>query len=130
MPSPHEKRRSRAEYARLWRSNNPERERARRERLRETRRSQGQECRERMLKTIHGFFGNVCQYCGFSDQRALQLDHISGNGSSDRMTIYQKYHLIQERPVDARTKFQLLCANCNWIKRVVNHEYKTGVANA
>ena len=57
-----------------------------------------------------------CSRCGYSDIRALQIDHINGGGSVHRNSftsnkVYMKY--IRENPHE----FQILCANCNWIKK-------------
>lgn len=68
--------------------------------------------------------GGKCQHCGFSDSRALQVDHINGDGATERKsgkgnpshTIYRKILAKQTE------QYQLLCANCNWIKRVENEE--------
>lgn len=61
--------------------------------------------------------------CGFSDSRALQFDHIHGNGAENRrkrrMSSSTLYRHILKVKGDG---FQLLCANCNWIKRYENHE--------
>jgi len=68
--------------------------------------------------------GGKCVKCGFSDPRALQIDHINGGGHSERKkirstTIYSK--IISNYNVE-KYKYQLLCANCNWIKRYENNE--------
>ncbi len=64
---------------------------------------------------------------GCNDPRALQIDHINGDGykykNSYKSEIYYILKLIKENPDKVRKKFQLLCANCNWIKRAENHEY-------
>lgn len=69
--------------------------------------------------------GKRCVICGFSDIRALQFDHINGDGYKERrkcaITYYYKY--IND-PELAKKKFQVLCANCNWIKRYENKEHK------
>lgn len=65
--------------------------------------------------------GNKCCRCGYSDIRALQLDHLLGDGYLERNKS-NKYYV--ENPLEAIFKFQLLCANCNWIKRVEQKEYK------
>ena len=39
-----------------------------------------QEQRKEMIKLL----GNTCIKCGFSDIRALQVDHINGGGSNER----------------------------------------------
>lgn len=72
--------------------------------------------------------GRKCRHCGFSDLRALQIDHRNGNGSKLNKDLGigsssdpRFYRYVISHPED----FQLLCANCNWIKRYeekeVNH---------
>lgn len=66
-------------------------------------------------------FGSVCCRCGFDDIRALQLDHIHGGGHKERCsmgsgTYYRKILKLSE--LELHGKFQLLCANCNWIKHL------------
>lgn len=74
------------------------------------------------------FLGNKCSRCGFDDPRALQIDHINGHGSKDR-----KNRGWSKRYKDILcgkdTSFQLLCANCNWIKRVEERETHHGYAS-
>lgn len=73
------------------------------------------------------FFGNVCVRCGFSDQRALHLDHIKGGGNEERVLgkhgLHDKWKMTRDTPEEARATFQLLCANCNNIKRDEDYEY-------
>ncbi len=61
------------------------------------------------------FLGGKCVRCGFSDHRALQIDHKKGRVKEPRqdMTCTKLYAdvLINSH------KYQILCANCNWIKR-------------
>ena len=67
-------------------------------------------------------FGGRCIKCGFMDKRALQIDHINGGGKSDRdgkITGFYKKVLK-----DKSGKYQLLCANCNLIKRIENREFR------
>jgi len=72
--------------------------------------------------------GKICR-CGFSDHRALQLDHIFGGGTKERNgqiktdKVISYYLWIIKNPELAKKKFQLLCANCNWIKRSEKQEY-------
>ena len=68
-------------------------------------------------------FGGCCGRCGFSDVRALQVDHVSGGGNRDqkRRTSYKYYiHVIE----DTSGRYQLLCANCNTIKKIENGEHR------
>jgi len=58
--------------------------------------------------------GNKCVRCGFDDIRALQLDHIEGDGYKySKETYYRRLQSIITHP----ERVQVLCANCNWIKR-------------
>jgi len=69
--------------------------------------------------------GGRCAMCGFSDIRALQIDHIDGGGTSEvrnskfRSPLRYAQHILLNP-----NKYQVLCANCNWIKRCENNEYK------
>lgn len=61
-----------------------------------------------------------------TDIRCLQIDHVKGNGHFE----IEKYHggsrayylHILEQIKSGSKDYQLLCANCNWIKRVENKE--------
>lgn len=69
--------------------------------------------------------GAKCIRCGFSDRRALQIDHIEGGGSRERKekTFTKEFHKhVLQSFLKGENKYQLLCANCNWIKRVENDE--------
>jgi hypothetical protein len=68
---------------------------------------------------------NKCCKCGFNDIRALQVDHINGGGSKEKKSItcvYWKYVINSILKEEGR--YQLLCANCNWIKRVEEKEVR------
>lgn len=65
--------------------------------------------------------GKICCKCGFSkDIRALQIDHVFSDGKAERnlgpMGLYKK--VIQ----DQEGRYQILCANCNIIKRIESKE--------
>jgi hypothetical protein len=64
---------------------------------------------------VYTKLGGVCSSCGFSDMRALQIDHINGGGKKDRKK-YRTSDLYAKILRDS-TGYQILCANCNWIKR-------------
>jgi 5-methylcytosine-specific restriction endonuclease McrA len=62
--------------------------------------------------------GGKCCKCGFSDYRALQIDHVNGGGvQKDKDRIGYKIRVILEEIKNGSKDYQLLCANCNWIKR-------------
>lgn len=84
--------------------------------------------RERLRKAAVDILGGVCIRCGFSDIRALQIDHINGGGHAERKIVNKKsgrqhyYKQVVDSVLNNENKYQLLCANCNWIKRFENNE--------
>ena len=66
--------------------------------------------------------GSMCVECGIEDIRVLQIDHIHGGGSKEFKKIGNRavYRKIIAGEVG---EFQLLCANCNWIKRFEQEEH-------
>lgn len=63
---------------------------------------------------------------GCKDPRCLQIDHVNGGGNKEAKkfsagSIYYK-HILEQIKVGSKD-YQLLCANCNWIKRNENREY-------
>lgn len=69
------------------------------------------ENRERALKKL----GLKCVKCGDKRIDVLQIDHINNNGYVERKRLTQNgiYTRVFFYPED----YQLLCANCNWLKR-------------
>lgn len=97
-----------------WKANN-------RDVHREAQRQHRYEVRREILDLLGG---QVCKHCEYSrDWRALQVDHINGGGKHDVRTsggntnLWASRNWIIEHPNDARLIYQVLCANCNWIKR-------------
>jgi hypothetical protein len=63
--------------------------------------------------------------CPIEDQRILQFDHVKGGGRHEASKIESgarkrlRYYLrIGESAKRNEGKYQLLCANCNWMKRM------------
>lgn len=74
---------------------------------------------------ILDLLGKECVWCGFDDWRGLQIDHINGGGCADikrfgRPKSMYKYYL--NNPDEARAILQILCANCNQIKKYTHDE--------
>jgi|SRR5579872_522407 len=66
----------------------------------------------------------ACKHCGFTDSRALSVDHINGNGTKHRKEIGNAAKFYRWLKVnDYPEGFQILCMNCNWIKRFENNEH-------
>lgn len=101
-----------SEYAKRWHLQNRDTSNANRAR-------ESQEARNKILEK----FGNKCTRCGFDDKRALQIDHINGGGQKEikKINNSRKYYLYVLQ--DTTNKYQILCANCNWIKRRENKEF-------
>jgi len=70
------------------------------------------EIKEKVFKKL----GNVCSRCGYSDKRALCIDHKNGGGVKElrSLSVFQYYKKVLE---DTTGSYQILCHNCNWIKK-------------
>lgn len=77
------------------------------------------ESRKRVLEIM----GGKCIKCGFDDWRALQVDHVNGGGSKELKENGQRS--AYKKAASGDPNYQLLCANCNWIKRYENNETKS-----
>jgi hypothetical protein len=71
---------------------------------------------------ILNHYGQQCTRCGFNDIRALSVDHINGDGAKHRKEIpsCNLYEWLIDN--DYPKGFQILCMNCQWIKRHENQE--------
>lgn len=68
---------------------------------------------------------------GCTDSRALQIDHVEGGGSAELRAghgvgLAHLYRVKKDLKYSAiggyASQYQLLCANCNWIKRYTDRE--------
>ncbi len=69
--------------------------------------------------------GNKCVRCGFTDKRALNIDHVNGGGSKEAHSFKNGYEYLKkilEAIKNRSDKYQLLCSNCNQIKKHENNE--------
>jgi hypothetical protein len=121
-----------AERNRRYRQRHPERVREgeqryrerNRERLRVENRERERERRERARLAVIAALGGVCCDCGFSDVRALEVDHVNDDGTLDRARFASGTGInivlyLQQVVSEARSgRYQLLCRNCNWIKEI------------
>jgi len=68
------------------------------------------------------FMGGRCEHCGNNDSRVLQFDHVKGGGRTELLSgsrnSTQRARAVFRQP----SKYQLLCANCNWIKKFERNE--------
>ena len=81
---------------------------------------QSDKCREIVLT----YLGDKCVYCGFTDKRALVLDHIKSDGWHDRKLHKGNLCSYYSTRLDKlKDNIQLLCSNCNIIKAKENKEF-------
>ena len=73
-----------------------------------------------LRETVLTKFGKKCNKCGFNDIRALQIDHVNNNGSDERRKKIAGITLLGRALKNKNNEYQLLCANCNTIKRFEN----------
>lgn len=88
------------------------------------------ERREVVLFQIFDKLGRKCKHCGCRDKRVLQIDHINGGGRAEFESIGNPQRYLVQVLSDATGKYQILCANCNWIKRSENQEAQYQRASA
>jgi hypothetical protein len=82
----------------------------------------------RSKNKLFDLLGRKCVRCGFDDIRGLQFDHIKGGGIYDQQRFKGSSRAMYDYYLDnitlAKRNLQVLCANCNWIKRHENNEFK------
>ena len=68
--------------------------------------------------------GCKCAKCGFNDERALAIDHkFGGGGTKERETIGGGYYsYVLKKIKNGNEDYQILCFNCNQIKKIENNE--------
>lgn len=64
--------------------------------------------------------GGKCEHCGHNDMRVLQFDHINGGGTAENRRL--RSIGVTRNVLREPFKYQVLCANCNWIKRSEREE--------
>lgn len=79
-----------------------------------------QYARERRQQAIE-ILGGECSSCGIADIRVLQIDHINGGGHQELLEKGSN-HVTTKIFRGETDDYQILCANCNWIKRWENNE--------
>jgi len=108
----------RCEVSNKWRLENLEKSRKSR---RKSTKKYGKIERQKALVYLSGD-PPECRRCGFSDIRALQIDHINNDGFRERKNNKSKIRnstfVLRLPREEALNKYQVLCANCNRIKYI------------
>jgi len=82
---------------------------------------------ENLRTQVYDLLGHTCRKCDFSDKRALQIDHVHGGGNEEHAQIKNAQKFLKKVIAEAATgAYQILCANCNWIKRHERDENPIG----
>jgi hypothetical protein len=74
---------------------------------------------ETRLKLMQ-LLGDCCKWCGHPDERVLEFDHINDDGADDRKKFSGARSMLDyyvKNHEEAKERLQLLCRNCNWLKR-------------
>ncbi len=82
--------------------------------------------KQRLRNKIIDAYGGKCSKCNFLDRRALQIDHINGGGTKERRELSNYQIMLKITKENYPKTYQILCANCNAIKKVENKEYPKG----
>lgn len=104
-------------YRKKWHEEHSEEEKAR-----------SKKYREEYRKKIFLLLGNKCANhqknygCDCADIRVLQIDHINGGGKKELKLFVGHLKKYYENILQHPENYQILCANCNWIKKVENNE--------
>ena len=75
-----------------------------------------------LKQAVYDKLGRKCVRCGITDERVLCIDHVNGGGKQERTTL-SPYTLLKKMIADTTGAYQVLCQNCNWIKRHENREW-------
>lgn len=78
-----------------------------------------QRAREELFHVLNQ---HCCRMCGYHDKRALQFDHINGGGTHEHKHVFlnkrvQFYMYYVLNPELAKKTLQVLCANCNILRK-------------
>lgn len=77
----------------------------------------------KLRQAVLDVLGGQCLRCGFIDSRALQIDHVHGGGTQERKRLKNPQSFYNKVLRD-QSGYQLLCANCNWIKKHEQQEHR------
>ena len=80
-------------------------------------RKQTRDAQQRKRKRIFEIYGDVCSLCGFTDKRALTIDHVKKNGAEERKKLGERG--VYRRAIEKHRpqEYRILCMNCQFIER-------------
>lgn len=98
------------------------------EKRRERNRRSGYEYRLKLKQKVIDKLGGRCINhlknfgCECTDIKILQIDHVKGGGNKERNEIISLATFYRKVLNDNSGMYQILCSNCNILKRLQNHE--------
>ncbi len=78
------------------------------------------ETRKRLRKKAVAVLGSKCIWCGIDNVLVLQVDHLNGGGNRERQSLGSPG--IYRKIIRGSNEYQLLCANCNLLKKIRSNE--------
>lgn len=75
------------------------------------------DAKARLRQSVLDAYGRTCSICGFSDERALTLDHILNNGSKERKELGERGVYYRALQLENHPEYRILCMNCQFIER-------------
>jgi hypothetical protein len=105
----------------------------------EYRRARYRECQLKVFKAYSKSEVPHCAKCNFNDVRALTIDHMNDDGADHREAIRKELGRVSKIGAEAQyywlvdnnfpQGFQVLCHNCQHIKKYGDNNYYAGSAN-
>ncbi len=76
--------------------------------------------RSRVLNYLKADSIIKCTSCGIDDIDVIQIDHIHNDGNQEKSRGLREFYpkILSLSQDEAQSRFQLLCANCNWKKQL------------
>jgi hypothetical protein len=80
-------------------------------------RAQSRQAKAKLREQLFQIYGAACALCGFTDRRALTLDHILKNGAKERAELGERGVYRRALVAEFRSEYRTLCMNCQFIAR-------------
>lgn len=80
-------------------------------------REQYRKAKAKLRQKLYELYGDECAVCGFTDKRALTLDHINQNGNEERRLLGERGVYYRAIKTHLPLEYRILCMNCQFIER-------------
>lgn len=79
--------------------------------------AQSRKAKRRLRERLLEMYGARCSLCGFSDARALTLDHVRNNGAEERRELGERGVYLRALDGGNSDDYRIICMNCQFICR-------------